>query len=67
MSGHAVRDDFYRYMADHNQHIEVLIKFAQQNEWALDTDASFLVYNAVRELGRLLASPYSSTRTAALR
>ncbi|KGR35101.1 collagenase [Vibrio campbellii] len=67
MSGHAVRDDFYRYMADHNQHIEVLIKFAQQNEWALDTDASFLVYNAVREVGRLLASPYSSTRTAALR
>lgn len=67
MSGHAGRDDFYRYMAEHNQHIEELVTFAQQNEWALDTDASFLVYNAVREVGRLLAGPYSSTRTAALR
>ncbi|EDP58932.1 M9 family metallopeptidase [Vibrio sp. AND4] len=66
MSGHAGRGYFYRYLSENNRHIQVLIKFTQQNEWALDTDASFLVYNAVREVGRLLASPYSSTRSAAL-
>ncbi|MEZ8583494.1 collagenase [Vibrio cyclitrophicus] len=67
MAGHAARDDFYDYMASHTQHIDTLAVFARDNTWALDTDASFLVYNAVRETGRLLASPDKSTKDKALR
>ncbi|WP_045465223.1 M9 family metallopeptidase [Vibrio hyugaensis] len=66
MAGHAARDDFYRYMASHTQHIDTLVTFARDNAWALDTDASFLVYNAVRETGRLLASPDKATKQKAL-
>ncbi len=67
MAGHVARDDFYDYMANHTQHIDTLAAFARDNMWALDTDASFLVYNAVRETGRLLASPDKATRDKALR
>jgi len=66
MAGHAARDDFYDYLANNTQHIETLAKFARDNRWALDTDASFLVYNAVRETGRLLASPDKATKDKAL-
>ena len=67
MAGHAARDDFYDYMASHTQHIDTLTAFARDNTWALDTDAGFLVYNAVRETGRLLASPNKETKDKALR
>ncbi|WP_017188214.1 M9 family metallopeptidase [Vibrio harveyi] len=67
MAGHASKDDFYRYMASHTQHIDTLAAFARDNAWALDTDASFLVYNAIRETGRLLASPDKVTKEKALR
>ncbi|RTZ19767.1 M9 family metallopeptidase [Vibrio penaeicida] len=67
MAGHAARDDFYNYMASNTQHIDTLAVFARDNAWALDTDASFLVYNAVRETGRLLASPNQKTKEKALR
>lgn len=66
MAGHAARDDFYDYMASHTQHIDTLAAFARDNTWALDTDASFLVYNAVRETGRFLASPDKATKDKAL-
>ncbi|GAD75748.1 collagenase [Vibrio azureus] len=66
MAGHSTYDEFYTYMSTHNQHIRVLSDFARNNEWALGTEVDFLVYNAIRETGRLLASPYSSTRQAAL-
>ncbi|CCN69879.1 M9 family metallopeptidase [Vibrio nigripulchritudo] len=67
MAGHASRDDFYNYIASSTQHIDTLAVFARDNVWALDTDASFLVYNAVRETGRLLASPDQKTKEKALR
>ena len=67
MAGHTARNDFYQYMANHTQHIDTLAAFARDNAWALDTDASFLVYNAVRETGRLLASPNQATKEKALR
>lgn len=67
MAGHAARDDFYDYMASNSQHIDTLAAFARDNSWALDTDAGFLVYNAVRETGRLLASPNKETKYKALR
>ncbi|MFS1932327.1 M9 family metallopeptidase [Vibrio splendidus] len=67
MAGHAARDNFYDYMASHTQHIDTLAAFARDNSWALDTDAGFLVYNAVRETGRLLASPNKETKDKALR
>ncbi|CAH7008536.1 Microbial collagenase [Vibrio chagasii] len=66
MAGHAARDDFYNYLANNTQHIDTLARFARDNRWALDTDASFLVYNAVRETGRLLASPDKATKDKAL-
>lgn len=67
MVGHAARDDFYNYMASNTQHIDALAEFARDNAWALNMDASFLVYNAVRETGRLLASPDQKTKEKALR
>lgn len=67
MAGHASRDDFYQYMASHTQNIDTLAAFARNNAWALDTNSSFLVYNAVRETGRLLASPNQATKEKALR
>ena len=67
MAGHAARDDFYDYMANHTQHIDTLATFARDNSWALDTDTSFLVYNAVRETGRLLASPDKATKDKTMR
>lgn len=67
MAGHAARDDFYDYMANHTQHIDTLSAFAGDNTWALNTEASFLVYNAVRETGRLLASPDKATKDKAMR
>ncbi|BCL72557.1 microbial collagenase [Vibrio nigripulchritudo] len=67
MAGHAARDDFYNYMASNTQHIDALAEFARDNAWALNMDASFLVYNAVRETGRLLASPDQKTKEKALR
>ncbi|KLV03627.1 peptidase M9 [Photobacterium aquae] len=66
MAGHVMNDAFYRYMASHTQHIDTLAAFARDNAWALDTDASFIVYNAVRETGRLLASPDKATKQKAL-
>ncbi|MCV5919437.1 M9 family metallopeptidase N-terminal domain-containing protein, partial [Escherichia coli] len=51
MAGHAANDAFYRYMANNTHHIDTLVKFASDNAWALDTDASFIVFNALRETG----------------
>ena len=44
MAGHAANDAFYRYMANNTHHIDTLVKFASDNAWALDTDASFIVF-----------------------
>lgn len=65
MAGHIGRDEFYQYLARNPQHIDNLERFAQNNQWALTTDAKFLVFNAVRETGRLLASPQLATRQQA--
>ena len=67
MAGHVSNDAFYRYLANNTQHIDTLARFAVDNEWALDTDANFIVFNAVRETGRLLASPDQATKKKALR
>lgn len=56
MSGHVARDYFYADLAAHPDYLLRLERFVEQNRWALDTDAEFLIYNAVRESGRLLAS-----------
>lgn len=66
MSGHIANPEFYRYLAANTQHIDALYEFALDNEWALDTDAGFLVYNALRETGRLLVSPDATTKQKAL-
>jgi len=66
MSGHIANPEFYRYLAANTQHIDALYQFALDNEWALDTDAGFLVYNALRETGRLLVSPDATTKQKAL-
>lgn len=57
--------EFYRYLAANTQHIDTLYRFALDNEWALETDAEFLVYNALRETGRLLISPDAITKQKA--
>ncbi|MCG9681491.1 M9 family metallopeptidase [Vibrio sp. Isolate23] len=56
MSGHVARDYFYADLAAHPDYLVRLERFVDQNRWALGTDAEFLIYNAVRESGRLLAS-----------
>ncbi|MBE3920084.1 collagenase [Vibrio parahaemolyticus] len=66
MAGHAANDAFYRYMANNTHHIDTLARFASDNAWALDTDANFIVFNALRETGRLLASPDQETKRKAL-
>lgn len=65
MAGHIGRDEFYQYLARNPQHIDTLQQFAQNNQWALTTEAKFLVFNAVRETGRLLASSQLATRQQA--
>ncbi|EKO3693181.1 collagenase [Vibrio metschnikovii] len=65
MAGHIGRDEFYQYLAHNPQHIDTLERFAQNNQWALTTDAKFLVFNAIRETGRLLASSQLVTRQQA--
>lgn len=65
MSGHVGNSEFYRYLAANTQHIDTLYRFALDNEWALETDAEFLVYNALRETGRLLISPDAITKQKA--
>nr|WP_158162579.1 M9 family metallopeptidase [Vibrio mimicus] len=67
MSGHVGNAEFYHYLAANTQHIDTLHQFAIENEWALNTDAAFLVYNALRETGRLLVSPDAVTKQKALR
>ncbi|QXC58811.1 M9 family metallopeptidase [Vibrio mimicus] len=66
MSGHIANAEFYHYLAANTQHIDTLYKFALDNEWALETEAEFLVYNALRETGRLLVSPDAVTKQKAL-
>ncbi|MCA4024138.1 M9 family metallopeptidase [Vibrio vulnificus] len=66
MAGHIANDAFYRYLASNTQHIDTLEKFANDNAWALDTDADFLVFNALRETGRLIASPDKATKQKAV-
>lgn len=56
MNGHVARDYFYADVAAHQEYLVRLETFVDQNLWALGTDAEFLIYNAVRESGRLLAS-----------
>ncbi|MBF4257763.1 M9 family metallopeptidase [Vibrio anguillarum] len=63
MSGHASRDDFYQDIEAHPEYLETLYRFATEHDWALGTDADFILYNAVRETGRLLVSPYPNTKT----
>ncbi|KXI22475.1 M9 family metallopeptidase [Photobacterium sanguinicancri] len=62
MSGHTGNDDFYSDLVKHPEYLHQLEQFIYDNEWALETDASFIVSNASREMGRLLASPYKETK-----
>lgn len=55
MNGHVVRDEFYAELVRNPAYVQRLKRFVDNNLWALGTDAEFLVYNAVRETGRLLA------------
>ncbi|OAJ94925.1 M9 family metallopeptidase [Vibrio bivalvicida] len=55
MNGHIVRDAFYNELVQHPQYLYRLKQFVDSNLWTLGTDSEFLVYNAVRETGRLLA------------
>mgnify|MGYP000716189686 CR=1 FL=1 len=55
MNGHIVRDAFYDELVQHPQYLQRLKQFVDSNLWALGTDSEFLLYNAVRETGRLLA------------
>ncbi|MDO6496546.1 M9 family metallopeptidase [Photobacterium sanguinicancri] len=62
MSGHTGNDDFYSDLVKHPEYLQQLEQFIYDNEWALETDASFIVSNASREMGRLLASPHKETK-----
>lgn len=55
MHGHVSRGEFYTDMLSHPEYLARLQRFVDNNLWALGTDSEFLVYNAVRETGRLLA------------
>lgn len=66
MSGHVSRSAFYDDMARHPEYLTRLKTFVDQNQWALGTDAEFLVYNAVRESGRLLATRNDTLREQVL-
>ncbi|MGR5129093.1 collagenase [Photobacterium swingsii] len=66
MSGHTGNDDFYSELVKHPEYLHQLEQFIYDNEWALETNASFIVSNASREMGRLLASPYKETKQQVL-
>ncbi|MGF1727794.1 collagenase [Photobacterium nomapromontoriensis] len=66
MSGHTGNDAFYSDLAKHPEYLRQLEQFIYDNEWALETNASFIVSNASREMGRLLASPYAATKQQVL-
>ncbi|MEI8593873.1 M9 family metallopeptidase [Photobacterium sp. Hal280] len=66
MSGHIGVDHFYDDLAQHPEYLEQLHRFILDNEWALGTEADFIVTNAAREMGRLLVTPHESTRTQVL-
>ncbi|MEL7290380.1 MAG: collagenase [Pseudomonadota bacterium] len=55
MSGHVARDEFYAALVSNPSYLNRLQRFVDNNIWAMGSDAEFLVYNAVRETGRLLA------------
>ncbi|UTM59881.1 M9 family metallopeptidase [Photobacterium sp. CCB-ST2H9] len=66
MSGHISLDPFYDDLAKHPEYLEQLHQFILDNEWALGTDADFIVSNTAREMGRLLVTPHESTRKQVL-
>lgn len=66
MSGHISVDSFYDDLAQHPEYLEQLHRFILNSEWALGTEADFIVTNAAREMGRLLVTPHESTRTQVL-
>ncbi|QUJ70123.1 collagenase (plasmid) [Photobacterium sp. GJ3] len=66
MSGHISLDTFYDDLAQHPEYLTQLHQFVLDNEWALGTEAEFIVTNAAREMGRLLVSPHQSTRQQVL-
>ncbi|NOH69834.1 collagenase [Vibrio pectenicida] len=66
MSGHAGIDAFYLDLLKHPEYLDQLEDFIYKNDWALETDASFIVRNASREIGRLLASPHKKTKRQVL-
>lgn len=55
MNGHVVRDEFYSALVENPDYLRRLQRFIDNNTWALGTEADVLLYNAVRETGRLLA------------
>ncbi|MEI8673357.1 collagenase [Vibrio sp. SA48] len=66
MSGHSGNDDFYADLVNHPEYLHQLEQFIYDNEWALETNASFIVSNASREMSRLLASPHKETKQQVL-
>ncbi|WP_076589562.1 M9 family metallopeptidase [Vibrio ostreicida] len=66
MSGHIVREEFYAEFIAHPEYLQRLENFVNDNRWALGSDAEFLIYNAVRESGRLLVSRDDSLRQRVL-
>ncbi len=62
MSGHSGIQTYYDNLQAHPEYLTQLHQFILNKEWALKTGSGFLVTNAGREMGRLLASPHASTR-----
>ncbi|WP_023603279.1 M9 family metallopeptidase [Aliivibrio logei] len=66
MSGHSGIQTYYDHLQARPDYLIKLHQFILNKEWALETQSSFLVTNAAREIGRLLASPHASTRKQVL-
>ncbi|PQJ89226.1 M9 family metallopeptidase [Aliivibrio sifiae] len=62
MNGHSGIQTYYDNLQAHPEYLTQLHQFILNKEWALETKSGFLVTNAGREMGRLLASPHASTR-----
>ena len=55
MFGHIYLDEFYEDLLLHPEYLDRLENFVHDNLWLMGTEAEILLYNAVREIGRLLA------------
>ncbi|WP_018691932.1 M9 family metallopeptidase [Algicola sagamiensis] len=67
MAGHSGRQAYYDHVAANPRYVNSIYQFVLKNDWAIGTDAEFIVANASRELGRLMGIGDQRTKDTVLK